>query len=454
MRFFKNRKSRTKGSKSKYGNLNESPFANASVQIDNKEKVVDVVPLLPDSKLDQELSKDACEQSKGNENLNKKKLLQLRDFVRHIRIADKHRKKSQKELNDIRTLTKSSDDSSSLLFSSENFTFNKSKSIIDSFRQGSFSDYSMQASGSTLNSSDSSTNVDSGEFFEVVGWDNDNTDFDQANIGSISLISKGFEDNPTGETEDLFQKENAPLEDEENMFSEKNLSKENDFTQFGDEENIFSKNNLSKEQSYPNNTQYFEQDVLHALNELLVLENKMASQKNEEEENVKKIIEGVMSRRLQREYIVCDQSCGEISDIEPSFSDTDSIWTSISQCTTRTAKISNRNQDHSKCNNRIMKSSPGRTTKVSSHSFRRPQSEDTQECREQDAIKTQTNGSKLAADMMTIFEDIVPTKYLNLKSSSAALLLKENLAYAMQAAGFSKNDDQRFLFAPVSESNG
>lgn len=451
MRFFKNRKSQTKGSKSKYGNLNESSFANPSVQIDNKEKVVDVVPLLPDSKLEQDLPKDVYEQSKGNENVNKKKMLQLRNFVRHIRVAEKHRKKSQKELDDIRTLTKSSDDSSSLLFRSEDF--NESKSIIDPFRQCSFSDFSVQASGSTFNSSDSSTNVDSGEFFEVVGWDNDNTDFDQSNIGSISLISKEFKDSPIGETEDFFQKENTPLEDEENMFSEKNLPKENDFTQFGDEENIFSKKNLSKEQSYPNDTPYFEQDVLHALNELLALENKMASQKNEEEENVKKIIEGVMSRRAQREYIVCDQSCGEISDIEPSFSDTDSIWTSISQCTTRTAKISNRNQDHLNYNNRIMKATPGRMTKVSSQTFRQPQNQNLQESRKQDATKAQTNGSKLAADMRTIFEDIVPTKYLNLKSSSAALLLKENLAYAMQAAGFSKNDDQRFLSAPVFESN-
>lgn len=434
MKFFKKLSSRTKGSISKHGNPNESAFASSSVQINNscrnEKEVVDIVPLLPDSKSDNDTSFNSCEQSKINENMNKKKILQLRNFVRNTRGAEKQKKKSQKELNGIiiPTMTQSSDASSCLILRSEEFYHDESKSSITPFRQGSFSDNSVQASGSTFNSTDSSTHVDSEEFIGAV--QSDNTVQPQYNFGYDSLSLKDMNDSTAFEIENLFQQENCI-----------------EFKQVDER-------NESRERSNSKNIKSLEQDAFHVLNELLVLENEMVSQQNkEEEDNVEKIIEGVISRRLQREFIVCDKSCGEISDIQPSFSDNDSIWTSISQCTTRTAKISNRKQgDLDNNNSTKMKSTPGNEIKVSSKTSQQPQIQHVHEYQSQDDAKNRKKVSRLAEDMRTIFEDILQTKYLNMKPSSAALLLKENLEYAIKVAGFAKNDNQRFISAArVSE---
>jgi cell fate regulator YaaT (PSP1 superfamily) len=99
-----------------------------------------------------------------------------------------------------------------------------------------------------------------------------------------------------------------------------------------------------------------------------------------------------------------------------------------------------------------MKSTPGNRIKVSSKTSQQPQIQHVHEHQSQDDAKTQKKGS-LAEDVRTIFEEILQTKYLNMKPSSAALLLKENLEYVIKVAGFAKNDNRRFISAPVSESN-
>jgi hypothetical protein len=99
-----------------------------------------------------------------------------------------------------------------------------------------------------------------------------------------------------------------------------------------------------------------------------------------------------------------------------------------------------------------MKSTPGNEIKVSSKTSQQPQIQHVHEYQSQDDAKNRKKVSRLAEDMRTIFEDILQTKYLNMKPSSAALLLKENLEYAIKVAGFAKNDNQRFISAArVSE---
>jgi hypothetical protein len=450
MRLFKKLSGRTKGSKSKQGDTNESVFATSSVQVDkscaHKIEVVDIIPLLPDSNSDKDILFDLCDQSKSNEKDNRKKMVQLRNFIRHTRPTEKHKKKAQKELNGtiIPTMTQSSDDSSALLLHSEDPFFHGSNKSINSFRQASFSDTSVQASGSTLNSTDSSTSIDADEFLGTAERD-DHTVSTQSNFEVAPFPLQRFECTAVEETESSSQQESS-----------------DDFSQNEAKEHALTENIHSKQQSNLKNSKFIEPDAFHVLNELLVLENQMVAQDHQDDDNVKKVIEGVISRRLQREFIVCNQSYGDISDIEPSFSDTDSIWTSISQCTTSTAKISNRKRDHLDKNHRKrdhldknhrLRSAQERKIKDRPESSPQPDILAMQESQPEDKTKSQMKGTKLADEMRTIFDEILQTKYLKLKPSSAALLLKENLEYAMQVAGFAKNDNQRFIFAPASESN-
>lgn len=195
----------------------------------------------------------------------------------------------------------------------------------------------------------------------------------------------------------------------------------------------------------------FRNDISTVLDELMAMENEIEAKKNSEEEGtVDAIVKGVLSRRISRHTVICDQSYSDISDIEPSFSDTDSIWTSISLSSNQTTKISNRKIDNK---NTMLFNVINENMQPDLSEFQTFEVDFNAEVENQNVDANHeakpSHGKEylgITHEIKTVFKDILNSKYPNIASPIASTfstsLLKSNLENALKYAGFINNDPQ------------